>query len=41
MLSEDLEEERFFVEIRRAYWAAPETSVRRRVAQTLIDKLEF
>lgn len=41
MLSEDFEEERFFVEIRRAYWAAPEGSARRRVAQTLIEKLEF
>jgi hypothetical protein len=41
MLSEDFEEERFFVEIRRAYWAAAEGSDRRRVAQALIDKLEF
>jgi HEAT repeat protein len=41
MLSEDFEEERFFVEIRRAYWAAAEGSVTRRVAQALIDKLEF
>jgi len=41
MLSEDFEEERFFVEIRRAYWAAPEGSARRAVAQALIDKLEF
>ena len=41
MLSEDFEEERFFVEIRRAYWAAPEGSARRAVAQALINKLEF
>jgi hypothetical protein len=41
MLSEDFEEERFFVEIRKAYWAAPDGSARRRVAQALIDKLEF
>lgn len=44
MLSEDFEEERFFVEIRRAYWAAPEGptgDARRRVAQALIEKLEF
>lgn len=41
MLSEDFEEERFFVEIRRAYWAAAEGSTRRAVAQALIEKLEF
>lgn len=41
MLAEDFEEERFFVEIRRAYWAAAEGSQRRLVAQFLIDKLEF
>jgi hypothetical protein len=41
MLSEDFEEERFFVEVRKAYWAAAEGSSRRRVAQGLIDKLEF
>ena len=41
MLSEDFEEERFFVEIRRAYWAAADGSTRRAVAQALIDKLEF
>ena len=41
MLSEDYEEERFYVEIRRAFWAAPEGSARRRVTQTLLDKLEF
>jgi hypothetical protein len=41
MLSEDYEEERFYVEIRRAYWSAAEGSVRRRVTQTLLDKLEF
>ncbi len=41
MLSEDFEEERFFVEIRRAYWASADGSPRRTVAQALIDKLEF
>jgi hypothetical protein len=41
MLSEDYEEECFYVEIRRAFYAAPEGSLRRRVAQALIDKLEF
>ena len=41
MLSEDFEEERFYVEIRKAYWAAPAGSVRRQVADALIQKLEF
>jgi len=41
MLAEDYEEERFFVEIRRAYWAAPAGSVRRQVAEAVIQKLEF
>lgn len=41
MLAEDYEEERFFVVVRRAYWAAPEESARRRVADALIRKLEF
>ena len=40
-LAEDFEEERFYVVVRRAYWAAPEGSVRRRVAEALIEKLEF
>ena len=41
MLSEDFEEERFFVEIRKAYWGAPAGSPRRLVAEALIQKLEF
>jgi HEAT repeat protein len=41
MLNEDFEEERFFVAVRRAYWAAPADSARRRVAEALITKLEF
>ena len=40
-LAEDYEEERFYVVVRRAYWAAPADSVRRRVAEALISKLEF
>ena len=41
MLAEDFEEERFFVAVRKAYWAAPPDSARRRVAEALITKLEF
>jgi HEAT repeat protein len=41
MLEEDYEEERFFVTIRRAYWQAPESSARRKAAETLITSLEF
>ena len=41
MLEEDFEEERFFVTVRRAYWKAPEGSPARKVANTLIQKLEF
>ena len=39
--NEDFEEERFFVEMRRAYWAAAAGSSRRRITETLIQKLEF
>jgi isocitrate dehydrogenase len=41
MLAEDFEEEQFFVFVRRAYWAAPEGSPRRRAAELLIQRLEF
>jgi len=41
MLAEDFEEERFFVEVRKAYWAAPAGSPRRTVADALMQKLEF
>ena len=41
MLSEDFEEERFYVEIRNAFWAAAEGSPRRRTAERLITTLEF
>jgi HEAT repeat protein len=41
MLEEDLEEERFFVEVRRAYWAAPDNSPTRKLAEALISKLDF
>jgi HEAT repeat protein len=41
MLSEDFEEELFYVEVRKAYWSAPAGSPRRQVAEALIQKLEF
>src|SRR5688572_30632417 len=41
MLDEDFEEERFFVTVRRAYWAAAAGSGPRRIAETLIQRLEF
>ena len=41
MLSEDFEEERFYVEVRRAYWAAPADRRGAELAEALISKLEF
>jgi hypothetical protein len=41
MLDEDFEEELFYVDVRRAYWAAAEGSSARRVAEAVIQKLEF
>jgi hypothetical protein len=41
MLEEDFEEERFFVTVRRAFWQSAEGSPGRRVAQALVQKLEF
>ena len=41
MLEEDLEEERFYVTVRRRYWQAPDGSALRRAAETLIRVLEF
>lgn len=41
MLSEDFEEERFYVAVRRAFWAAPAGSPRRTLAETLIQQLDF
>jgi len=41
MLEEDLEEERFFVAIRQAYWAAPDASPMRKLCEQLIAKLDF
>jgi HEAT repeat protein len=39
--SEDYELERFYVDVRRAYWAAPADSPRRQLAELVINKLEF
>ena len=41
MFDEDLEEERFFMTARAAFWAAPEQSPARAVAEELIRVLEF
>jgi HEAT repeat protein len=41
MLEEDMEEERFYVTVRRAYWAAAANSPARKIADILIQKLEF
>lgn len=41
MLEEDYEEERFYVTVRRAFWAAPDGSAARAVAQAVLEKLEF
>jgi HEAT repeat protein len=41
MLEEDLEEERFFVTVRKEYWAAPDGSPARKLCEQLINKLDF
>jgi HEAT repeat protein len=41
MLEEDLEEERFYATVRRGYWAAPENAPARRIAEALIQTLDF
>ena len=41
MLEEDLDKERFFALARRTYWAAPASSPRRALMQSLIGKLDF
>lgn len=41
MLEEDLEEEQFFVAVRRGYWAAADASPARRLSEQLINKLDF
>lgn len=41
MLEEDLDEERFYVTVRRRYWQAAEGSAVRKAAEAIIKKLEF
>ncbi len=41
MLEEDFEEELFYVQVRRAYWASAEGSAARKLAEAVIQKLEF
>jgi HEAT repeat protein len=41
MLAEDYEKERFFMFVRRSYWAAADGSSTRDLMQTLIDRLDF
>ncbi len=41
MLEEDLEEERFFVAVRREYWAAADGSPTRSLCEQLITRLDF
>jgi HEAT repeat protein len=41
MLEEDLEEEQFFVAVRKGYWAAPDKAGTRKLAEELISKLDF
>ena len=41
MLEEDLEEERFFVTVRKTYWTAPDGSATRKLCELLINKLDF
>ena len=41
MLEEDLDKERFFTAVRRAYWQAAAGSASRELMQTLIGKLDF
>lgn len=41
MLEEDFEEERFFANVRRTYWAAADQSETRRLCERLITRLDF
>jgi hypothetical protein len=41
MLEEDLEEEQFFVRVRKEYWTAPDNGPMRKIGERLITKLDF
>lgn len=41
MLSEDFEEEQFYVHVRQIYWSAPAESPRRRLSEQIMERLEF
>jgi HEAT repeat protein len=41
MLEEDFAKEMFYVTVRRAYWTAADGSAERRLAETVLQKLEF
>jgi len=41
MLEEDLDKERFFAAARRNYWESGEGSADRKLAELLIQKLDF
>jgi hypothetical protein len=41
MLEEDFAEEMFYVAVRRAYWTAADGSAARRLAEAVLQKLEF
>jgi hypothetical protein len=41
IVSEDFDEERFYLETRKVYWESPAGSTRRAMAEMLIQKLEF
>lgn len=41
MLEEDFAEEMFYVTVRRAYWTAADGSAARRLAEAVLEKLEF
>jgi hypothetical protein len=41
MLAEDLDEERFYVQVRRAFWQAPAESARRQTTAALLELTEF